>query len=430
MAADRPLTIEMPTLAAEALDPDRQARYRVLHGGRGSAKSWSVARALIGRAVSRRTRWLCCREYQTSIRESVHRLLTTQIEDLGLAHLFVVQRDAILGPHGSEFAFKGLSDGSLDSLKSYEAFDGAWIEEGQSVSRRSLQILKPTIRRPGSEIWITLNPENEEDPVYADYILDPPKNAIVQRINWHDNLWFPDVLRDEMTADYARDPETAAWIWGGDIRRNSDKQVLRGKCETRPFVPDPALWDGPYQGVDWGYGQDPSCLIRVWLWEDCLWVEHEAYGDRVELDDLAALFDSIPDARAFPTRADCSRPETISHVRRAGYARLSACRKWPGCVEDRVAYLRKFHRIYIHPRCSRIEREGKLWSWKVDKAGQVLNVLVDGNDHGWDAVGYALEPHIVGARRKGLPPPPASPGEFNGLPGTGRPQGHAHGWLG
>ena len=377
-----------------------QARYKVAHGGRGSAKSWSVARSILVKATQGRLRCLCAREFQSSIKESVHFLLESQINLLGLGGEFEVQRDAILGPHGSQFLFAGLHDKSLDGLKSYEDFDLAWIEEGQSISRRSLQILRPTIRRPGSEIWITINPENEEDAVWQDFILDPPHNAIVRKVSWFDNPWFNEILEEERRQAYERDADSADWIWGGNCRKNSDRLVLRGKCEVKPFTPLPEVWDGPYQGQDYGFGQDPMALVRCWIFEGDLYIEYEAYGDHCEIEDHVELMDSIPDAREFVTRGDNSRPELISYLRRNGYKRAVPCLKWPGCVEDRIGYLRSFHKIYIHPRCPRIDHERKLWAWKSNKAGDILNVLLPGNDHGWDAVGYALEPFIRGYRKK------------------------------
>lgn len=400
-----------------------KSRYKVLHGGRGSAKSWSVARYLLARAYTEGIRWLCAREFQSSMKESVHFLLDSQIQMMGLGSEFEVQRDQIIGPNNSLFAFAGLHDKGLDSLKSYEGFDGCWIEEGQSISRRSLQILKPTIRKAGSEIIITLNPENEDDPVYQDFILKPPPNASVIEVNWHDNPWFNDVLDEERRQDYERDPELAAWIWGGQCRTISDKQVLRGKIEVRPFAPT-ELWDGPYQGIDFGFGTDPVCLIRCWIWEGCLYIQREAYGVHCEIEDHPALFDSIEGAREFVTRADNSRPEMISYLRRNGYSRVVACQKWAGCVEDRVSYLRSFHRIIIDPSCKNIIQEGKSWSWKTNKAGDILNVLMPGHDHGWDAVGYAVEPHILGYKKKH-----ADDVEQEEFPGMSQLGIGGHGWL-
>lgn len=386
-----------------------KARYKVAHGGRGSAKSVSAGRSLITRCMQRQTRWLCAREFQSSIRESVHSLLEGEINELGLGSYFEIMQNEIRGPNGSLIVYTGLHDKSLDSLKSYYGFDGCWLEEGQSASKRSLQYLDPTIRKEGSEIWITMNPENEDDTVYKEFILNNHPDSIVRQVNWYDNPWFPEVLRKQKDHAYATDPDNADWIWGGNIRRISDKQVLKGKIEKRPFEPNKETWDGPYQGIDFGFAQDPVAMVRCWIWEGDLYIEHEAYAEQCEIEDHVALFDSIPNAREFVSRADNSRPEMISYLKRNGYNRVTSCDKWPGCVMDRVTYIKSFHRIIIHPRCKRIDQEGKLWSWKVNRAGDILNELQPGNDHGWDAVGYALEPLIKGRNKSNLIPIDTTP---------------------
>ena len=141
--------------------PER-SRYRVLYGGRGGAKSWAVARALLIKAAKSPLRILCAREFQTSIRDSVHKLLSDQIVALGLIELFEITQAAIRGVNGSEFAFVGLKN-NVANVKSYEGIDICWVEEAQTVSRNSWNVLIPTIRKEGSEIWITFNPELETD---------------------------------------------------------------------------------------------------------------------------------------------------------------------------------------------------------------------------------------------------------------------------
>lgn len=375
------------------------------YGGRGSAKSWSFARAILGRCCLRPTRWLCAREFQSSIRESVHQLLCSQIEMVGLGSDFDIQRDQIIGPNGSVISYVGLHDKSLDNLKSYEGYDGCWVEEAQSMTKRSLQYLKPTIRKDGSQIWYSFNPEDEDDPIYQELVIHTPKNAIVAKVSWFDNPWFNDVLRQEMQADYELDAEAADWIWGGNCRRVSDKQVLRGKLEIRPFEPGPN-WDGPYHGLDFGYGQDPLHGVRCWVWEGDLYIEFEAYGEKCEIEDHPACLDLIPGIREHVLRCDNARPEMVSYLKRNGFPRAVSCQKWAGCVEDRVSFLRSFHRIIINPTCPEIIKQGKLWSWKVTKGEDILNVLQPGWDHGWDAVGYALEPLILGKKRIVTPPKP------------------------
>lgn len=188
------LTVQIPEKAAALFEPHR---YTVLHGGRGSGKSWSIAEALIVQAIQQPLRIGCLREVQKSIRDSVHKLLSDKIERMGVSALFDVQRDVIYGPGGSEFLFRGLSDQTAESIKSLEGLDVAWVEEAQTVSKRSWDILIPTIRKPGSRIILSLNPELDTDETYTRFILNPPPDAAVVQMNWRDNPWFPEVLEQE-----------------------------------------------------------------------------------------------------------------------------------------------------------------------------------------------------------------------------------------
>lgn len=384
------------------------ARYRVAYGGRGSGKSWSFARAILAKTWGGKMRVLCAREIQKSIKDSVHRLLSDQIEALGLSGEFDVLRDEIRCKHnGSEILFTGLANTTVESIKSFEGADICWIEEGQTVSDRSWEILIPTIRKPGSEIWVSFNPYLETDPTFLRFVKDPPPGSRVCWVNWDDNPSIPAELLAEKDYLYRVDPEAAAHVWGGECRKQSDAQVLKGKYSVESFDPRPDLWDGPYQGADWGFATDPSVLVRVWIWERCLYVEYEAYGLGVETDHLAALFDSIPDARNYVTRGDNARPETISYLVRNGWSRLCACSKWSGSVEDGVGHLRGYDKIIIHPRCRHTAEEARLWSYKTDRlTGDVMPQLLDRNNHTWDAIRYALEPVIRGESRSA--PRPAS----------------------
>lgn len=192
----------------------KPARYKVLHGGRGGAKSWGVARALLLRGVANPIRWLCAREYQNSIEESVHQLLEDQVKALGLQDFYDVQKQAIYGRNGTHFGFEGLHHNVIN-LKSWEGADGAWIEEAQTVSKNSWNILTPTIRKDGSEIWITFNPEFEDDETYERFVLKPPRSALVREINWRDNPWFPKVLEEERLDLLERDPDSYDHVWEG-----------------------------------------------------------------------------------------------------------------------------------------------------------------------------------------------------------------------
>src|SRR5215831_6175534 len=206
--------IDFPDKLGVLFEP---ARYKVAYGGRGGAKSWSFARALLLIGAKRRTRVLCCREFQNSIRESVHKLLCDQIEELRLGSFYSPQATTITGRNGTEFSFEGLRHNS-QKIKSYEGLDIAWVEQGERVSKGSWDILVPTLRKDASEIWVTLNPELESDESYQRFVVNPPAGAIVIEQGWRDNPWFPGVLRAEMEELHRRDPDAWLNIWEGKCR--------------------------------------------------------------------------------------------------------------------------------------------------------------------------------------------------------------------
>jgi len=193
-------------------------RYKVLWGGRGSAKSWTVAAALVQQATIRPIRVLCARETQKSIQESVHRLIKDTIDRLGVSELFEVQETRILGKNGSDFAFAGIRQQSVANLKSFEGVDICWVEEAQVVTKRSWDVLIPTIRKPGSEIWISFNPELDTDETYQRFVIQPPENAWVCQVNWHDNPWFGKEMEDERALMERRDPIGYRTVWLGECR--------------------------------------------------------------------------------------------------------------------------------------------------------------------------------------------------------------------
>lgn len=367
-------------------------RYRVAYGGRGSAKSWQFARALLVHGLSRPLRILCAREYQASIRDSVHRVLADQIERLDLTSFYTVQESAILGANGTEFLFKGLRR-DIAQIKSTEGVDVCWVEEAEAVSDHSWHTLIPTIRKPGSEIWVTFNPALESDPTYQRFVKVQPENAVCRKVTYRDNPWFPEVLQAEADALLKADPEAFAHIWGGDPWARSDAQVLSGKWMVQEFEPK-ADWQGPYFGVDWGFARDATALVKCWTYSDMLYVEHEAGGIQLDSDATARVFDTVPDARKFVIRADSARPETIAEMKKRGF-RCEAAPKWSGSVQDGIQHLRSYANIVIHPRCKRAIEEARLWRYKTDpRTDDVVPHLKPGNDHCWDAVRYALSPLI------------------------------------
>ena len=379
-------------------------RFASIRGGRGGAKSWTVARALVIRAAQKKLRVLCAREFQNSIQDSVHKLLDEQIDELGLACIYEVQQASIRCTlTGSEFIFSGLRS-NIASIKSKEGIDVAWCEEAQTISHDSWATLIPTIRKEGSEIIATWNPLDDDDPTYQRFVVNPPPDCWSIIVNWDQNPWFPDVLRREKDYLFSVDPEAAEHIWNGATRRMSDAQVLRGRYIVESFKPvtspEGAAWSGPLYGADWGFAVDPTTLIRCWIHGRTLYVEHEAYGVGVDLDDTPALFERVPGSRKHTIRADSSRLETISRMRRHGFQMLGAA-KGPGSVEDGVEHLRSYEKIVIHPRCERTAEEARLWSYKVDRlTGDVKPELADKHDHCWDAIRYGLEPIIQRGKPK------------------------------
>ena len=200
-------------------------RYKVLYGGRGGAKSWGVARALLVIGVKKPTRVLCAREFQNSIGQSVHKLLSDQIFALKLESFYEITQNSIRGKNGTEFAFVGLKN-NVTNIKSFEGVDLCWVEEAQSVSKTSWNILIPTIRKEQSEIWITFNPELESDETFQRFVVSPPENCKVEKINWSDNPWFPDTLRLEKEALFSRDREAYNTVWEGLCRQTVDGAIF------------------------------------------------------------------------------------------------------------------------------------------------------------------------------------------------------------
>jgi phage terminase large subunit len=209
------MNAEFPEKLAFLFQP---ARFKVAHGGRGSGKSWGFARALLLQGAAEPLRILCTREVQKSIKDSVHKLLGDQIEALGLGWFYQVLENEIRGQNGTEFTFSGLAAHTVESIKSYEGVDRVWVEEGQVVRKRSWDVLIPTIRRPGSEIWVTYNPELETDETHQRFAVNPPPNAVVVQVNYCDNPWFPDELEAERLHSKLVNPKDYDWIWEGKCK--------------------------------------------------------------------------------------------------------------------------------------------------------------------------------------------------------------------
>jgi phage terminase large subunit len=400
------------------------ARWKVFWGGRGAAKSWQVARTLIVRSQSEKIKVLCTREFQTSIADSVHSVLKRQIELLNCGHAFNVRDHAITSTYGSEFMFAGLHHNS-DQIKSKEGINVCWNEEAQSTSDDSWKYLIPTIREPGSEIIVTFNQHDEQDPTYQRLVVKPPPDSWVVPVTWEDNPYFPKELDDERRYHLETDPDSYDWVWGLACRKIGSAVVMRGHYVVEGFE-EPTFGIRPRYGMDFGFANDPNALVRFYITTerdgDHLWITHEAFGLGVELDDLPAFmeggrsqdgeraWEGVPGIRRWPIKADAARPETISYLRRKGF-NIDAAEKWSGSVEDGVAHLKRYRQIHIHQRCKNVAREARLFSYKVDrKTGDVLPEIGDLNNHGWDAIRYGHDGEIQHAGGLGVWAKLARPG--------------------
>ena len=386
------LDIDTPPWAIPLLSP---SRYKGAHGGRGSGKSHFFAELLVEEHVANQNqKSICIREVQKSIKMSAKLLIENKIEQLGVGHYFEVQETVVKSRRGSGvMIFQGMQNHTADSIKSLEGFDRAWVEEAQSISQRSLDLLRPTIRKPESEIWFSWNPQYETDPV--DVLLrgkNPPDNAIVINVNYSDNPWFPDVLREEMEYDRRRDYDKYLHVWEGQYQTFGEALVFRNWSIEEFDAPPDAVFR---LGADWGFAIDPTVLIRCFIIGRKLFVDYEAYKIGCEITDTPALFDAVPDARRWPITADSARPETISYMKKNGYPRIQSAAKGAGSVEDGIEWLKSFDLI-VHPRCKHTISELSAYRYKQDKlTGAVLPIFEDKNNHLIDALRYACE----GARR-------------------------------
>jgi phage terminase large subunit len=220
--------IELPAKLRFLFEP---CRYKVAYGGRGGSKSWAAARALLIQGAAKPLRILCAREFQNSISDSVHALLSDQVKAMGLDSFYEVQKNTIIGRNGTTLSYEGLRHNAT-KLKSYEGADICWVEEAQTVSKASWEILIPTIRKEGSEIWLTFNPSLETDETYQRFVLNPPPGAQVVKVNWDDNPWFPEVLREEMEYLKQKDPDAYLNVWEGHCRQILDGAVYAKELRT------------------------------------------------------------------------------------------------------------------------------------------------------------------------------------------------------
>jgi phage terminase large subunit len=377
-----------------------------------SGKSHMFAELMLeAHIMDQKRRSVCVREIQKSLNQSVKRLLETKIVDINAGAYFEVQDSVIKSRKGDgAIIFQGMQNHTADSIKSLEGYDCAWVEEAQSLSQSSLDLLRPTIRKPDSELWFTWNPRQQSDPV--DFLLrgpEPPANSIVIKVNYSENPWFPDVLKDEMIYDLKRDPDKYQHVWQGEYLRNSNARVFKNWKVDDFEAPAEAIHR---LGADWGFAIDPTVLVRCHIIGRTLYIDYEAYMVGCEIVNTPELFMQVPEAEKWPIVADSARPETISHMRKNGFPKIMTAVKGPKSVEEGIEFLKNYD-IVVHSRCKHTIDELSLYSYKSDPlTGRILPLLEDKKNHVIDALRYACE----GVRRSAV----AKPVSFTPLPNVNR----------
>jgi len=393
--------IEIPPSLVPIFTPARGAvQYRAAYGGRGSGKSQTAALMAAVWGYAEPLRVLCTRELQVSIKDSFHREIKDAIERTPwLAAHYDVGVDYLRGRNGTEFIFRGLRH-NTSSIKSLAGIDLTIVEEAEDVPEDSWLALEATVfRQPKSELWAIWNPRVDGSPVDKRFRKSPPDKALIARINYDSNPFFPEGLEALRQREQRRlDPATYAHVWDGEYLENSDAQVFAGKYEIAEFEPE-ALWDGPYFGLDFGFAQDPTAAVECYIHGDRLYIRREAGRIGLELDDTSAYVrEAMPLMALHNVRADSARPESISYLQRHGLPNIKSVKKWQGSVEDGISFIKSFARVIIHPECRETAREFRLYSYKQDRlTGDIMPKLVDAHNHYIDALRYALEPMVGGS---------------------------------
>ena len=382
-----------------------EARNRVMHGGRGSSKTraFALMTAVDGYRFGRSGiggLMLCAREHLNSLEESSMQEVKEAIRSVPwLEAYYDIGEKYIRSKDGRiSYAFAGLRH-NIDALKSKARILRAWIDEAEKVAESSWRTLIPTVRAQGdwwqSEIWVSYNPESPDSATHKRFREHPSAQTKIAELNWQDNPWFPEVLNAERLEDQRLRPDTYGHVWEGEFLVITEAQIFKDKFEISAFTPE-AGWHGPYYGLDFGYANDPTAGVKLWIKDNTLYVEYELYQTKLEIDDIPqALTRALPLAGMHTVRCDSARPDSISFLRNHGIPAAVGAKKGKGSIEDGIEYIKSFNRVIIHPRCVNTAQEFVKYSYKVDRlSGDILPAAVDAWNHSIDAIRYALEPMI------------------------------------
>jgi phage terminase large subunit len=365
-------------------------RHYAVYGGRGTAKSNSIAEAIIIRMCIKKELVVCARQFQTSIRDSAKALLEVKISSLGLDGAFKITDNEIINVHnGSRAIFIGMQTNPA-SMQSIEGVTIAWLEEAQSVSQRAMEIAIPTfMRQSGAKMFWSWNPTDPKDPVDVYFRGgNIPERSYIKEVTQEDNPFFlQSELPIEMEYCRVNNPGRFTHIWLGGYDVISQARIFTNVRQGRVEVPRKAV---PLLGMDFGFSQDPNAIVVVYHLPETrqLYISEEATG-QVSLDDLEDLLDTVTIAREYVIVADSSRPETIDFLNQRGFTVMGS-RKGAGSIKAGINFMQGFE-IVVSPECLGVWGEMRSYSWKQDKHGVILKVPEDKNNHFIDAIRYALE---------------------------------------
>ena len=375
--------ITIPQEFKRLFDPDW--REAAVYGGRYSLKSHTVARYLLIKARQKKTRVACFREFQNSISESSYQLLADLIKQYELNEFELTKNSIISRVNGSDFIFKGLWNNE-QSIKSIEGIDIAWVEEAQTVSEKSLEVLTPTVRKDGSQIVYTYNRLLEEDPVHNRLVIQGRPNTLIINVNYDIAIKYgmmPDVIRLEMEDDKEKRPALYKHKWLGEPY-SLERKIYKDWLIDVEEIPHEARLER--YGLDFGYSNDPTAIVAVLRHNGGFILDEIAHQKGLSNKQIADILSNLPQALVV---ADSAEPKSIDEIRSYGI-NIIGSQKGVGSVSQGIQYVQD-QRISVTKRSINLIKEYKNYLWKVDKDGKIINVPESGWDHQCDAVRYALE---------------------------------------
>ena len=366
-------------------------RYKGLEGGRGSGKSWAVVDYLLVKCVQNpNTNIVCLREIQRSIKYSSKKLIEDRIRHYGLAdHFRVLETEIRMTKGRGVIIFNGMQNHTIDSIKSLEGFNIAFIEEAQTISKKSIELLVPTIRAEGSELLFSWNPMNEDDPIEKLF----RENIYAEKItaNYLDNPYCPTSIMREAEQMKRIDNENYQHVYLGGYQTTSDAQIFKDRFVLRHFTPDESF-GYPLHGMDFGFSVDPTAAVRLYIKNNVLYIYQEAVMVGLDIDNTEEFISrKIPGISKYALPCDSARPESISYLKRHGIPKAYSVSKWPGSIEDGIEFMKTFDAIVIHPTCDNAILEFNKYSYKTDRRTEdILPDIDDKHNHLMDAIRYAL----------------------------------------